>query len=318
MKNQKKCIVLVCNDGFLNHALFVCQQLACIKHRDFDIVIASGENLKHSIPENIIFIQEEMDDFTNQLPEIPRLRNFAYWRIPVIQKLSEIYDVILYLDTDIFINDPTQIMDLLCVDMKDYALAAVRDVHQMTRPNRMPQEHKSLNLPSVPYFNSGVLLIQSSQWIIQNYFEKIKYLTKNNIKNLYCHDQSLLNLVTEGHWLELSPTWNWQYSRKNNYISEVFSPILIHFAGPHKLWHTPTQDIPRRYWNAYHNYLFDQKIQGVNTCINDTPYDNDSVKKWGVNLLKNLWYFKQYRNYIIRFSNKNSTIAHPKVFGLFD
>jgi lipopolysaccharide biosynthesis glycosyltransferase len=310
---EKKCIVLVCDEGFLTPALFICQQLTSSFSLNFDIIIASGEDISHLVPKNIIFFHEKMDDFTNQLPEIPRLKKFAYWRIPVIQSLSKKYDKILYLDADVFITAPQQIEYLLNIDMGTNAIAAVRDVHQLTRPQRVSREHQSLKLPAIPYFNSGVLLINSSNWIKYDFFKKIVHLAKTHKNYLFCHDQSLLNLVTEGQWLELAPVWNWQYSRKNCLLTEMLSPNIIHFAGAIKLWHAPTGDIPEKYHRNYINYI---KNNDIKNKLDYPFFDKILLRKWAVIFLKNLWYFNCYKRYIINFKNQLSTKAHLKVFDI--
>ena len=310
---HKHCVVLVCNEGFLKPALFVCQQLASANACRFDAVIVSGEDLKYLIPENVKFLHVEMDSFTDQLPQSIRLRNFAYWRIPAIEALSPHYERILYLDADVFVNDPDQIDRLLNIDMGDQAIAAVRDVHQLTRPARIAQEHQALGLPTTPYFNSGVLLVQSSKWQAQHFFEKMSRIAKTHKDKLFCHDQSLLNLSSEGRWLELAPVWNWQYSRKNCLLTEMVSPCIIHFAGAVKLWHAPDGDIPQHYWQAYQHYLHSK---GIESDLNYPVVNNASLQKWAITLTKNWWYFHHYKRYLLRFETLTSTTPHHKRFDL--
>jgi lipopolysaccharide biosynthesis glycosyltransferase len=312
-KNYKSCILLVCNEGFLKPVLFVCNQLVANSKRKFDIVIASGENLKSLIPESIHFKQVNMDDFTQQLPEIPRLKKFTYWRIPAIQELSTDYDRILYLDSDVYINDPSEIDKLLSMHMGNHAIAAVLDVHQHVKTKRIAQEHKVLGISSTPYFNAGLLLISCSQWKKMNFFAKICKLSKKQMRLLFCHDQSLLNLATEGEWLELSPSWNWQYSYRNCFITEMVSPNIIHFAGATKLWDTPNGHTPKRYWNAYQDYL---KSTGLNQSETFPKLSKAIFKYWTLSFLKNIWYFKSYRRYLERFDDSLSTQSHPKSFDL--
>lgn len=306
-------VVLVCNEGFLTPALFVAQQLLAGLARRFDVVIVSGEDLSALVPEGIRFVQVDMEAFTNALPEAPRLKKYTYWRIPAIERLSLEYQRVLYLDADVFINDPNQIDELLNIPMGDCAMAAVRDVHQLTRAQRVAQEHHALGLPTTPYFNAGLLLVQSSRWQALRCFENIRRLTQSHKHLLFCHDQSLLNLVSEGRWLELSPVWNWQYSRKNCLLTEMVSPKIIHFAGAVKLWHAPNGDTPQRYWRAYQTYL---QAQGLPSTQTYPPADARWFRVWGLNLLKNLWYFKRYQRYLQRFETSFSTVAHNKHFDL--
>lgn len=306
-------MLLVCNDPFLTPVLFVCAQLRKHQKRDFDIAVVSGENLGRKIPDGIQFLHIDMDSFTNHLPEISRLGKYTYWRIPAIEKLSERYKRILYLDADIYINDGTLITDLFSITMDDHSIAAVLDVHQHIRATRVANEHKSLNIKEIPYFNAGLLLIDSISWRKNAIFSKILYLTNKHKKLLSRHDQSLLNLATEGQWLELAPTWNWQYSYKNCFITEMISPQIIHFAGAVKLWDRPNGMIPKRYWSAYQDYL---ASIGIKTPYSFPPTTKSLLGNWKSHLLKNMWYFNGYCRYLDRFPSTLTTFPHSKRFEL--
>ena len=121
------------------------------------------------------------------------------------------------------------------------------------------------------------------------------------------HDQSLLNLAFKDDWLELSPVWNWQYSQRNSFLTEWTSPRLIHFAGAHKLWSPPTGSIPRRYREAYAEFLVAQGADGAVVLADDEPSELPEQFK---TLLKNLWYFRAIRKDISRFPHALSTISH--------
>lgn len=303
--NNSNCILLVCNKGFLDYAMFIANQLSK-QMKNYDVVICSSENIKRQINEKlpVSFLHIETTSFTDNLPTIDRLGKYAYWRIPAIENLSKKYRKILYLDTDIFVNT-VDIEKIFEIDLDNYILAAVRDVHQITKPNRIPHECKALKKPWFPYFNSGVLLINSRQWIQQNCFEKIKGLCTNSTHALVCHDQSLLNLMCDGKWLELSPVWNWQYSYKNCFLTEYVSPKFIHFAGAKKLWHDADGTIPKKYWEIYQQY----KSKTIEDS-NFPDWNTDIFKDLGKRLLKNVFYFNAYKKYIAQFPKSTSIINH--------
>lgn len=305
-KSLPYCITLVCNFGFLDYALFVAHQLLQQKYRNYDIVICSADDCYKQLYniENISFLQVDTEAFTGNLPVLERLGKYAYWRIPAIEKLAHQYDKILYLDTDIFVNS-LNINVLFDIELKDYPIAAVRDVHQITKPKRLPRECKVLNKSWFPYFNSGVLLVNSKQWLSQNCFEKIRLLCDSSAESLVRHDQSLLNLMCDGKWLELSPVWNWQYSYKNCFLTEYVSPKFIHIAGEKKIWHQADGSIPRRYWEAYQNY--------ANNTVDEAKFPNwgnSQQSDFSRRLIKNIFYFKAYKKYLAQFPNITSTIQH--------
>jgi lipopolysaccharide biosynthesis glycosyltransferase len=298
MKQHKNCILLVCNKSYLNHALFLAFNLNNTKNINFEVVICSGEDLLDLIPDNIKFIQINPEEFTVNLPTIPRLQEYSYWRIPAIEVASHYYTKILYIDIDFYLNCK-DISELFDIDMCGHMIGAVRDVHQITRPKRMPLEFKAANMKFVDYFNAGFLLIDSKLWRDSDAYSKISTISKKYIQILYCHDQSLLNLLIQGNWLELSPRWNWQFTPKNLFIMEFYSPKFIHFSGVEKFWDKNSKSIPIKYLENYCYYFgIDFK---ENTMTLSTNY------KFIV-LLKNLWYFFKYMKYLSKFEHPKSII----------
>ena len=301
MSEHNYCVVLVCNESFLNHALFLANNLLKLKNIAYDVVICSGDEISSQVPANIKFIQIETEEFTNNLPTIPRLQKYSYWRIPAIDAVSNSYSKILYLDVDIYINCE-DISELFNLDLDGKMIGAVRDVQQITRPNRMPLEFKALNLKFTNYFNAGLLLIDCKKWREQDAFQNIVFLSKKYTNILYCHDQSLLNLLVKGNWVELSPVWNWQYSYRNCFITEVISPKLIHFCGAEKFWNILDVMIPTRYRESYHLYLHQ-------SLPKDFPSGTINFEYFKV-FLKNMWYFNKHNIYISKFKNSYMTISH--------
>jgi len=302
MNKFENCVLLVCNKSFLNYALFLAQNLLHLKNINYDVVICSGENLADLIPENIRFVQIDTEEFTINLPTIPRLQQYSYWRIPAIEALSHLYDKVLYLDVDIYINCQ-DISILFEIDLCGQMIGAVRDVHQIARPNRMPIEFKALKMKYVNYFNAGLLLIDSALWREKNAYDLITELSKKYTAFLFCHDQSLLNLYAQGNWVEFSPIWNWQYGNRNCFITDIISPKLIHFSGAGKFWNILDTMIPTRYRESYFLYL----NQSLPT---DFPSSTINLEFFKV-FLKNLWYFKKHNAYVCKFKNSYMTINHP-------
>jgi len=301
MNKFENCILLVCNKPFLVYTLFLANKLLDLKNINYDVVICSGENLNDLIPQNIRFIQIDTEEFTNNLPTIPRLQHYSYWRIPAIEAASEAYSKILYLDVDIYINCK-DISTLFKIDLCGQIFGAVRDVHQIARPQRMPMEFKALNKKYVNYFNAGLLLVDSKLWRKNDSYKCITGLSKKYTKFLFCHDQSLLNLYANGNWVELSPVWNWQYSDRNCFIIEIISPKLIHFSGAGKFWNISDVNIPTRFRESYYLHLH-HSLPADFPC---STIGSDFFKIF----LKNLWYFKRHDAYVNKFSNSTITINH--------
>jgi lipopolysaccharide biosynthesis glycosyltransferase len=209
-------------------------------------------------------------------------------------KQQKKFDKILYLDIDFHVHG-TELMKLFDLNMKGAPLAAVRDVHQSIRPDRLPNEFKILGWDNAPYFNAGMLLIDGAQFREENMLYVLEKFALDYPNALTAHDQSLLNLAYYKNWLELSPVWNWQLSHRNFQIYPSFDVELIHVAGETKPWSEGSGYIPKNILMKYREFIGDHSHRSVHErrAINDFKY-----------VLKNYWYLKNYRNWFERFESK--------------
>jgi lipopolysaccharide biosynthesis glycosyltransferase len=307
MTKRENCVVLVCNRKFLAYALFVAHQLTRDSAGGYDVVIASAEDLGDAVNAPLLFRRFKAAEFIGRLPETERLGQYTYWRIPAIESLSNDYRNILYLDTDIFCT-VASVSSIFSIDLEGCPLAAVRDVHQSVRPGRKTRESKLLGIESGPYFNAGVLLVNSANWRSSNCYESIQKIADLHSDGLVCHDQSLLNLLVAGKWIELSPVWNWQYSYRNCFLTDWVSPKFIHFAGAKKLWHAADGTIPRRYWEEFKSF----RAEILNeSSADEYPVLDPSITKALFNsLLKNAWYARSYFRYLQKFPDELTVVRH--------
>lgn len=299
---QKYCVTLVCNAGYLDKAVFIASQLQAQKNRNFDIVICcdvAPSELPVALPEGVKIRQLDITETLTHLPQNERLKHYTYWRLPAIQALTQEYERVLYLDTDVFVARDG-LSDLFGLDMKGTTLAAVRDVHQRHRPDRSALEFKAMGYPNAPYFNAGMLLIQSAGWNQMTAYKHIMQLAKDRPDALFCHDQSLLNIFFYQNWLELSPVWNWQYSNRVSLVGEFISPYLIHFVGSTKIWSEPDGSIPLKYHIAFAAQHGDE-----------VPTDQN-LERLPKFLLKNLWYWRRTWAYVAQFPKASNVILHQK------
>ena len=129
----------------------------------------------------------------------------------------------------------------------------------------------SLGLSELPYFNSGVLLIDLKVWRQQNTAETIFKFYQKAGANLFAADQDAINGALAGNIFVLSPKYNyynifWYYPYKTlvkiekpaPYISEdVFlsassDPRIIHYLGEDRPWRKGNT---HRYSAEYQRYL---------------------------------------------------------------
>ena len=103
------------------------------------------------------------------------------------------------------------------------------------------------------YFNSGVLLINSENWIKQKISEKsIQYIHLAG-DNLVWWDQDALNYSIKGKWLKLDKKFNFQEPWWNKDVDGT--PIVLHFVGKIKPWHVVSENHKKLMYLRYVNKL---------------------------------------------------------------
>jgi lipopolysaccharide biosynthesis glycosyltransferase len=166
----------------------------------------------------------------------------AMWLRIFLPELMPDDDKVLYLDADTLAVD--SLRPLWETDLTGHALGAVTNVFQHNHVQR-PRE-LGLSGPEV-YFNSGVLLINLSDWRDHGVTEQLIETARR--EDLAWPDQDALNLVLSDRRLALHPRWNAMNSLDWDSAIDVFGeeqvfearadPGIRHFEGPdqNKPWH---------------------------------------------------------------------------------
>lgn len=243
----KNCVLLTCNHAYLPYALFVAWQLENTVSKNFDIVIGSDDAaVEAELPTYVKFLKIDDVEIWKSVKQSERLKYFTYLRLPAIERLSGQYGRILYMDTDVFIQS-RKISKLFSVDISRFALAAVRDVQQRDKINKHVEDFKLNGLGAAPYFNAGVLLINSGLWRRDAIYNAMANLAKTSATATRTDDQTLLNLVLYKKWGELSPTWNWIESPKTNLAAAYVDANIVHIAGKTKHWDSGSVKMAQRF-----------------------------------------------------------------------
>ena len=211
----------------------------------------------------------------------------VYYRLFVTKLITDTsIDKILYLDCDIVVLK--DIVSLFKIDMSDYTIAAVRDIDHPIYEDQAFQISFSY---SDKYFNSGVLLINLSNWRKNNIEELLKEFCIKE-RNVYCPDQDALNKVFRGKWLELPPYWNRfnlvqyekiKFKNKRDLLDYIYNPSLVHYASPTArpwmnlkyvpfaneynfyLSQTPWKDSPKEHVTKYNRYKSMIQVRWANS-----------------------------------------------------
>ena len=219
------------------------------------------QSLGEKYPATITILPVDLAQFSN-CPIRPgdHITMEAYFRLMATQLLPKRIDRILYLDVDIVIDG--SIRELWEWDIDNYAMGAVIDEsfcnHEVYNRLRLD--------PVVPYFNSGVLLMNLNYWREHHVMERCMKCIGDNPDILSFHDQDTLNIVLKDEKVYLPIRYNYQTGYylswiypdypdefKRQVLDNARRPVVIHFSGPLKPW-TTSSDHPfrRKYLHYQH------------------------------------------------------------------
>ncbi len=192
------------------------------------------------------------------------------WLIPEV--LSK-YDKVIYLDCDLIVN--TDIAKLYNIDLQDNYVAAANN---FLRKNLLNHVKNRLCIDAGEYYNSGVLLINSREWINKNLKNKcigcLKYF-----KKLPCPDQDVLNVICSGKIVKLDDRWNFQWhhqfpdARTDAFILDyeerynlilTSDPYIIHYTSFIKPWQHPERAYADYFWKSCRNSVFYEAVLFTN------------------------------------------------------
>jgi hypothetical protein len=227
-------------------ALFVaCSVARCASETaGFDLIIVlpqghADRTHREFAAANGILIDESMalDSIGEFTLAEGRLTNATLMKLLLPQHYSSRYDKILYLDADLAIRDDVSV--LFDLEMGDCALAAVgsgrilSDLRQ-EEADKVRGHFAELGM-TAPYrfFNSGVMLMQTSKWLQTRVTERALEYLRRNPELCELPDEDALNAVLDGDFLQLSPIWN---ASPRRLWAHNLVPVIIHYSGDNKPW----------------------------------------------------------------------------------
>ena len=168
-----------------------------------------------------------------ELPDNQPMRSAPYFRLAIPHILANDFRRTLYLDIDTFVED-SRIFGLFDLDMMGSSIAAVRDYHMaFARPE---ERRATLGAGNRKYMNTGVLLIDNRRFVEQKIAQSALKIAEAAAGGFALNDQSALNILLRGNWLELSPSFNMLPQAWVSFIRKVYEPVVVHFAGIAKPW----------------------------------------------------------------------------------
>ena len=301
-RNPTSAVVMACDAGYAPYALVLAQSIiASHPVRDFDILIFSQDAI--AVPQGLADAGVRVEGFARANPytngpHVSRHGADTYLRLLLPEQLAGRYGRLLYLDSDILCMGG-DLGRLLKADMQGHALGAIRDNTQWRTPGRLLPEFRAMKRSARPYFNAGVLLIDTAAWMAQGIGAQCEALFAQKAQIMTRHDQSLLNIVADGQWAELSPVWNWQYTWSSRFFADLAGPKLVHFIGARKPWKDVKKALPARFRAPY------AAAAAQFPTHHDLANLDDAAPAWPENLrksfLKHWWAAPAMAAYLARF-----------------
>lgn len=239
----EKCNFIICADNNVTHSMGVLMysilkntNKTCIFHLFFNGELSGKDEerlqllCKSFSCQIIIYWIDDSD--------IRRLRGTNEITITAFYRLIAPYilyekgvDTCLYLDTDIIcVKD---VSPLFFLDLKDKVAYVVKS--STSHPKEMDQYCKSIGMHDNKFFNSGMLLINTELYSVNDIGKKAIKFKLNKVDTRYV-DQGVLNIALEGKILyDLNSSNNCTMSVQNSEFHQQ-EVRFIHFTGTKKPW----------------------------------------------------------------------------------
>lgn len=206
---------------------------------------------------NIIFCEIDISEFRFNVNKY--FNKVTYYKLFLDIYIPKNVDRVLYLDSDIIVNDNIE-------GIFNYSsIKSILAVKEPASGNYL----KRLKIPyKASYFNAGVLLINLKKIRKESSFKKIRNCL-NDIK-LKWLDQDILNKYFYNDWTELQNLWNYhRYYMIDELLYEnrhYNSPNkkIIHYNGVIKPWNNNEYIKYREIYNSYYSKLFKNEIIYIN------------------------------------------------------
>jgi hypothetical protein len=254
-----RAVVFACDGQYARFAMVAAEQIARLHpDRDFDICLCYMDERPPEPPGlahvGMRYCRVTTDGLFAGLNLDTRRTEVVYLRLALPAAFAGEYRRLLYLDSDVFVQGG-DFAALLAVYLGRSAIGAVRDNLQWRTPDRTPEQFRRLGLPTTPYFNSGVMLIDVAGFNGEELLERCLDFGRGHAGRMIGHDQNLLNCVLQGDWAELGPRWNWQYTWASRLYEAMEDANVVHFIGPRKPWRSNVGEFPLRFRRAYRAFM---------------------------------------------------------------
>lgn len=196
-----------------------------------------------------------------------------YMRLFIPYFIPQEVEKVLYLDADmIVLHDLTKLWH---TDISQHTIGAVLDPRLKTFDNNWGgiKNFKALGFKgTTPYFNTGMLLINTARWRAGNATEQIVKVINDNKRYANYPDQYGMNIVLHNQWLRIDDRWNHFVTERDK------TPYILHYVERKPIYNT--------YKNGEDFRLIFMKYLQM-TAWRDTPLVKETSRY--AKKLKNIW-----------------------------
>ena len=219
-------------------------------------IVSIAEELSDDLSIEYVNVAGRMDKLGGKTHLRDYYTNAIYYRI-FIPSLFPQYDKILYIDCDlVFLEDVSKLYNEY---LGDNVFAAVHEEAMSSFDSFGVYAEEFLDVPRMEYFNSGLLLINTKEYVKENVESKFIDLMLAH-KFEVAPDQDYLNVVCKGRVKYLDVGWNKTPIPDKDFDDKEIK--IVHFKLNFKPWHY--DDV--RYQEAFWKYA------------KETPFYKDLLK----------------------------------------
>lgn len=252
MKKSIINICIACDNNYAKYAgVVIASVLANAKESDFlNIYILDG-GIKESLKEDLNKLKNIKDCYIDFIPinedlfkDYKAVKTHKYISIATFYRLKlptllPSIDKVIYFDCDFIVN--SSLNELFNIDMEGYPIAGVLD-----NKRKMVKRNPT-------YINAGMLIFDINKMKELNLEEKFLLWAKQNLPQITCGDQEIINEVCKNNIKIIDEEWNVQSSNFTNRSSYIKKPKGIHFVSKKKPWRFASY--------SYHKGLYFKYLQ---------------------------------------------------------
>lgn len=283
-------IFFACDDSYVKYLMVTIQSIkshATLSH-EYKIYVLntdiSDENKGKLYDMESRNLKIEFCDVSSQLKAIEKklsVRDYysltTYYRV-FIPDLYKQYDKVLYLDSDIIVNQ--DVANLYKYNLGSNYVGAIQDYAVTSTEVLGEYVEQVLGISKSAYFNAGILLINSKAFRAHNIKHKFLDLL-DTYSFVVAQDQDYLNILCQNKVLWIDSKWNVQMSEeKERDLSKVG---IIHYNFARKPWNCTEGRYVSTYWEyAKRTADYDTLVE---LCREYSEKDKAREKQHGENLL---------------------------------